>query len=77
MLQQSSSRWSSDYTFFLGGLTEEEQRYRDYYQTDLELEPDNEAKEELIDVQEQMQLGDYALDKFDFQEMYTHSPEDD
>lgn len=50
MLEKSSSRWSSDYTFFLGGLTEEEQRYRDYYQTDLELEPENEAKEELIDV---------------------------
>lgn len=50
MLQRSQSRWSNDYTFFLGGLTEEEQRYRDYFETDLELEADNEAREELIDV---------------------------
>lgn len=77
MQERAKERWSNDYTFFLGGLTEEEQRYRDYYETDLDIEPDNEAKEELIDIQDQMQLGDYALNKYDFQEMYTHSPEED
>ncbi len=52
MQLKAADRWDSNYTFFTGGLTEEEQRHRDYFQTDQEAEPDNEAVEELIDVQE-------------------------
>lgn len=33
--------------------------------------------EELVDLQEQMHAGQYRLQRFDFQEMYTHAPEDD
>ena len=32
MLEKSKERWDSNYTFFVGDLTEEEQKYRDYYE---------------------------------------------
>lgn len=35
MLERANSRWDGAYTFYLGGLTEEEQKFRDYYETDL------------------------------------------
>jgi len=31
MLEKKSERWNSNYTYFFGGLTEEEQMYRDYF----------------------------------------------
>lgn len=40
MLERSSERWDSNYTFFVGGLTEEEIRYQDYFETDLEKNPE-------------------------------------
>jgi len=35
MLEKSKKRWDQSYTVFTGTLTEEEQRYRDYFETDL------------------------------------------
>ncbi len=49
MLERSSKRWEGNYTIFTGELTEEEQRYRDYYETELETYPDNEAIESKMD----------------------------
>jgi len=77
MLDRSSDRWQSSYTFFYGGMTEEEQKYRDYFETDIENEPEDEVIEAKLDEGEIMASGDYNLDKFDFQEMYTRAPEND
>lgn len=31
MLDRKRDRWTTGFTYFFGGLTEEEQMYRDYY----------------------------------------------
>ena len=36
MLDRANKRWDNSYTVFSDDLTEEEQRYRDYYETDLQ-----------------------------------------
>lgn len=36
MLERKSERENDNYTYFFGGLTEEEQMYRDYYESDIE-----------------------------------------
>lgn len=36
MLEKKRVRWTENYTYFFGGLTEEEQQYRDYFESDLE-----------------------------------------
>ncbi len=77
MLDRAGERWQSNYTFFYGGLTEEEQKYRDYFETDLEAYPEDEEIESKLDENEIFGRGDYNLDKYDFQELYTRQPEDD
>lgn len=77
MRLKAAQRWDSNYSFFTGGLTEEEQKYRDYYQTDLELNPELEVLEEMVDKQEQIDNDQNRLQRFDFQEMYSVNPEDD
>lgn len=37
MLERKKERWTENYAYFFGGLTEEEQMYRDYFESDLEL----------------------------------------
>ena len=49
MSKNASLRWDDHYSYFFGGLTEEEQRYRDYYQTDYEKDPEDEMIEQQID----------------------------
>ena len=49
MLEGKKQRWTENYTYFFGGLTEEEQQYRDYFQTDLERDPEDEVMEEKLD----------------------------
>ena len=49
MLERKNERSTQNYTYFFGGLTEEEQMYRDYYQTDIEEDPEDDAVEELVD----------------------------
>jgi hypothetical protein len=34
MRDRARERWESNYAYFFGGLTEEEQKYLDYFQTD-------------------------------------------
>jgi len=36
MLDRIKTRWDGAYTFFSGTLSEEEQRYRDYFETDMQ-----------------------------------------
>ena len=65
MLSRKSER-SNAYTYFYGGLTEEEQMYRDYFETDLEEHPDDEAAHERFDKIVLGQNPDFNLDRFDF-----------
>lgn len=77
MLTQSQARWDQSVTFYYGNLSEEEQKYKDYFQTDLEKFPENEGIEEKIDEEDILTRDDYKLSHFDFQELYTNNPEDD
>ena len=49
MLDAKKKRWTENYTYFFGGLTEEEQQYKDYFLTDIENDPENDAYDELED----------------------------
>jgi hypothetical protein len=49
MLEKKNERWTQNYTYFFGNLTEEEQQYRDYFQTDVELDMENEYIEDEFD----------------------------
>lgn len=43
MRERASGRWDENYTFFVGGLSEEELKYNDYFETDLEKNPEHEG----------------------------------
>mmetsp|Transcript_5611 Transcript_5611/g.9664 ORF Transcript_5611/g.9664 Transcript_5611/m.9664 type:complete len:154 (+) Transcript_5611:697-1158(+) len=49
MLQRKNERWVKNYTYFFGNLTEEEQMYRDYFETELELNPEDDYMDQLGD----------------------------
>lgn len=49
MQTKINDRWSKNYTYFYGNLTEEEQQYRDYYESELEMDPEDEYVEEKLD----------------------------
>lgn len=49
MNDRMRERQIDNYTFFMGTLTEEEQQYRDYYETDLEDDPESELIDEMDD----------------------------
>lgn len=68
MLSRKRDRNFNNFTFFFGGLTEEEQQYRDYYQTDIEENPEDEALEDKIDEDHILSSGDFHHGKFDFVE---------
>ena len=51
MMERKRKRWTENYTFFFGGLTEEEQMYRDYFESDLEEEPEDDNLDEFLDEQ--------------------------
>lgn len=48
MQERKQERWVQNYTYFFGGLTEEEQQYKDYFQTDIENDPEDENWEDFI-----------------------------
>lgn len=47
MLERANKRWDNAYTIFSDDLTEEEQRYRDYFETDLQNYREDERVEEV------------------------------
>jgi len=49
MLERKRQRWTENYTYFFGGLTEEEQQYRDYFETDIERDPEDDYVDEQLD----------------------------
>lgn len=66
MMERKNQRWVDNYTYFFGGLTEEEQMYRDYFQTDLEEEPEEDHMEAEIDKINIASNGDFDLKNYDF-----------
>ena len=48
MLEKANKRWDNSYTIFSDDLTEEEQRYRDYFETDLQSYREDERVEEVF-----------------------------
>ena len=73
MLDAKKKRWTENYTYFFGGLTEEEQQYKDYFLTDIENDPENDAYDELEDRDRLAQSGEFDPKKYDFIEtsLYT------
>jgi hypothetical protein len=77
MQQRAEKRWESNYTIFYGGLTEEEQKYRDYFETDWQKDPEDEEIESKLDEIEVLNDPKNNFNRFDFQELYTRQPEED
>ena len=66
MLTRKKQRWVENYTYFFGGLTEEEQQYRDYFETDLEEDPEDAYVEDWLDHSELAASGEFDPERFDF-----------
>ena len=66
MAERMKTRWTDNYTYFLGGLTEEEQQYKDYFETDLDEDPDDEFMEEIRDKETLAQMGIFDPKLYDF-----------
>jgi hypothetical protein len=49
MMGLKNERWVENYTYFFNGMTEEEQQYRDYFETDVEEDPENDICEGIMD----------------------------
>lgn len=76
MKERAEFRLRDSYTIYFGGMTEKEARYRDYFETDLEVNPENELAEEFF-TKNQISDDKYLeLERYDFQEMYTTNPEE-
>lgn len=69
MIERKRDRWTDNYTYFFGAqATEESQMYRDYFETDLELDPENEREDEFMDEIRIAETGEFTFDKYDFLE---------
>jgi hypothetical protein len=66
MLERKRKRWQDNYTYFFGGLTEEEQQYRDYFETDVEEDPEGTFLERELDERVIAATGEFSFKKFDF-----------
>lgn len=66
MIQKREKRWNENYTFFFGELTEEEQQYRDYYETDIELHREDEVMDAMLDDKRIAETGDFNPSRFEF-----------
>jgi hypothetical protein len=66
MLERKRDRWTDNYTYFFGGLTEEEQMYRDYFQTDLEEEPEDEVVDTFQDELNIASTGEFNFSNYEF-----------
>lgn len=72
MQDRMKKRWTENYTYFLGKLTEEEQQYRDYFETDLEMDPDDEWLEEINDKRNLAMDGEFDPQLYDFIDTGLH-----
>ena len=70
MLEKKSKREEENYTFYFNGLNEEEQMYRDYYESDLEedMYPESSVASELNDEKKLRNSGDFDTKHIQFLE---------
>ena len=66
MLERKQSRNRDNYTYFFGGLTETEQEYRDYYESDVEETGEYNFTNTLKDEAYLRNSKDFNLDNFEF-----------
>ena len=66
MIERRNKRWNENYTFFFGELTEEEQQYRDYFQSELELDPEDEYIASKFDEAHLAEQGQFNPELYDF-----------
>ena len=69
MVERRNERQVHNYTFFLGNLTEEEQQYRDYFETDLEEDSEDEYLDQLDDEARLANSGEFDPKLYDFLEL--------
>ena len=77
MLENHNQRQVDSYTVFFGGLSEEELMYNDYFQTELEESPENEAFELSVDEEQVRSLPEYRTENFRFNSAFTGVASDD
>ena len=70
MVENRNKRWNDNYTFFFGDLTEEEQQYRDYFQSELEIDPEDDYIDSVFDSAHLAEQGQFNPALYDFQD-YT------
>lgn len=68
MLQRKHDRLEENYTFYTGSLTEAEQMYRDYYESDLEEFPDDDYHNEVNDNENLRIRREFDMNKYIFSE---------
>lgn len=66
MLERKRKRQVENYTYFFGGLTEEEAQYRDYFETDIENDREDEYFEDKIDRMNLAENGNFNPKLYDF-----------
>jgi hypothetical protein len=66
MVEKRNKRWNDNYTFFFGDLTEEEQQYRDYFQSDLEVDPEDDYIDSVFDSAHLAEQGQFNPALYDF-----------
>ena len=64
--ERKKQRWVDNYTYFFGNVTEEEQQYRDYFETDLEEDPEDAHLEEQEDRARLARVGNLDPKLYDF-----------
>lgn len=68
MADRRQKRTVDNFTYFFGNLTEEEQQYRDYFETDLEEDPEDEYVEQMRDAHRIAKSGEFDPKLYDFVE---------
>jgi len=71
MLMRKSERENENYTLYQGGLNEEEQMYRDYYESDLEEFPDDNFLNNHNDITRISNRREFDMRRYDFLEENT------
>lgn len=66
LLDKKRERWVTNYTFFFGNLTEEEQQYRDYFETEIEDDPEDDWIDEKLDEIHIASQGQFDPALYDF-----------
>lgn len=66
MLERKRKRQVESFTYFFGNMSEEEAQYRDYFETDVENDPEDEFMEDKLDRMSLAQTGMFDPKLYDF-----------